>query len=44
MDFKFFDSVSDGEAVEFLNNFLQTQREAVKEMINGPGPKVSLRI
>ena len=34
MDIEFFESLSNAEAVEFLNNFLNTQRTAVQEMIN----------
>jgi hypothetical protein len=35
MDFQFFESLSHAEAVVFLNNFLNTERKAVEEMIVG---------
>ena len=35
MDLQFFDSLAQAEAAEFLNNFLNTERKAIEEMING---------
>ena len=34
MDFQFFESLSPAEAEEFLNNFLNTERKAIGEMID----------